>query len=245
MPESGKTRSPLYPAISLRDAVTKAEMLFNQEHLHVAGRDVVARALGYATVNGSSNTVISALSKYGLVDTVPRGIKVSELALDIITRERGEFERRRAVQEAAIKPTLFSELHEHYGNSLPSDQNLRAYLIRNRFNPHTVDVVVRAYRDTVEYLHEEAGSSYVEPTEELRNEEDSLPPMMKPTPPSGPRVNATEPASDADFVVRIGDGCTVRAVFTGEVTQEAIQKLIQYLEVSKDTYPAQKKPPAQ
>ena len=63
-----KPRSPNYPACSLQKALDYARKVYSQNHLHTAPRDVVAKAMGYGTLNGGSLTAISALKKYGLLD---------------------------------------------------------------------------------------------------------------------------------------------------------------------------------
>src|SRR4051794_26283688 len=102
-------RSPNYPGIGLREAVSRVNLLYKAEYTHLCTREVVAEAIGYTSLNGSSATVISAIAKYGLLENVGDEYRVSPLAVDIILHHKGEPERLAAIREAAFKPALFNE----------------------------------------------------------------------------------------------------------------------------------------
>ena len=161
-------RSPNYPAISLPEAIRRATMVFKQEQRHAADKEVIAKAIGYGGLNGGSNVVISALTKYGLLELGGKGeqLKLSGNALDILIHDTGEHDRMRAVQEAAFTPSLFSELYDAYGRDIPSDHNLRAFLLKRGFNQKTVDSVIRSYRDTIEFVNMETEGSNMESVDE-------------------------------------------------------------------------------
>lgn len=57
-----------------------------------------------------------------------------------------------------MRPALIRRLVEHFAEGLPSDVNLRDYLVRmQRFNPESVATFIKVFRDTVEFaqLYEE------------------------------------------------------------------------------------------
>src|SRR6185437_15171265 len=56
--------------------------------------------------------------------------------------------------KAAFLPTLFAEFQRQYGDTLPSDENLRSFLIKRGFSPNTVDGPIRAYRETIALVTE-------------------------------------------------------------------------------------------
>src|SRR5437868_2887788 len=120
-----KVRSPNYPVISLADAVGRASLVFDKETRHPADREVIAKTLGYGGLNGASLGIISALIKYGLLEPIGDQLRVSAQTLDIVLHSPGEPERVAAIRTAAYTPSLFSELHDRYGDQLPSDQNIR------------------------------------------------------------------------------------------------------------------------
>ena len=63
-----KLRSPNYPSISLENALAKIKKVYDVEHTHPAAREVIAKALGYNTLNGTSLSLLATLSRYGLLE---------------------------------------------------------------------------------------------------------------------------------------------------------------------------------
>src|SRR5215204_4479076 len=103
-------RSPNYPVISLRDAVDRIRAVWDAENKHPADKQTIARALGYGTLNGASMGVISALLKYGFLESLPGGqLRISPLGIDVANYGRLEPERVGAIKQAAFRPALFSE----------------------------------------------------------------------------------------------------------------------------------------
>src|SRR5438309_12108284 len=98
-----RIRSPNYPAVSLPDAIDKVTALYRNLHTHSAPREVVAKGMGYNSLNGASATTISALHKYGLLERNGDEIKVSERALRILHPHSPE-ERASAIRDAASQP---------------------------------------------------------------------------------------------------------------------------------------------
>lgn len=234
-------RSPNYPAISLPEAIAKARTVYEKEYNHPSPREVVVKAMGYSGINGASSTVFSAITKYGLIESVGNDqYRISPLALDIFLHNRGDAPRRNAIEKAAFAPPLFAELREFYGKALPSDDNLRAYLIKKDFNPKSVGDVIRAYRDTIELVEDETkGYNPIETKEDkslMTHQTQTL------TTPAQPTLFSNQALEDDDsiLVFKLSRTSNVRVIFNGEVTQEAIAKLIILLEASKDTYPTQK-----
>ena len=63
-----KARSPGYPAIGLKEAVEKAKGIYEEDYQNPIPRVVAAQHMGYASLNGKSLGVLSALIKYGLLE---------------------------------------------------------------------------------------------------------------------------------------------------------------------------------
>ncbi len=149
-----RVRSPNYPAMSLPASIEAARKIYEKEHTHKADPEVMAKALGYSGINGASATALSALKKYGLLLDEGKQLKISPEALAILVEPRDSKDRAKLVVAAAFSPSLFSELKEHYGETVPSDENIRAYLLKRGFSPSTVDAPIRAYRETMELVTE-------------------------------------------------------------------------------------------
>jgi hypothetical protein len=147
-----RVRSPNYPAISLPEAITRAKTIYDAEQHLAAPREVIAKHLGFGGLNGGSSRIISALTKYGLLEEVSGDkVKVSPLAMSIL-HHKTPAEKASAIKEAASKPPLFSEIASEWNGAQPSDANLRTYLIRRNFGADALDRVIQAYKDTIELV---------------------------------------------------------------------------------------------
>lgn len=241
-----KVRSPNYPSISLPEAITRVRAVYEKEHRHVTSKEVIVGAMGYTSLNGASTSVLSALAKYGLLESVGDQYRVSKEAQDVLVHRKGDPEYEAGIRRLALRPPLFDELFDLYGDSLPSDHTIRTYLItKKEFNPRTVNAAIRSYRDTMEFVKVEAGGL------EVPDEADEAPaevPMQAPFASSNPAVSRgggglvpalamAAAAPDHELVFNLAEDCVARISFIGQVTQEAIEKFVAYLNISKDTYP--------
>lgn len=259
--KSKRTRSPNYPAISLAEALPRIAQIYEREFTHPADSDTLAKALGYSSVNGASDGVISALKKYGLLESAGnREYRLSSGAIDICLHQRGDPERVKAICEAAFTPPLFAELHDEYGEVLPSENNLRVKLVKKGFNPKSVGDVIHAYRDTLELVSQEAPAYNAAVAGKGEGESKDVKPagetpMQQPANqstafiPSGSKAQIAQviaaanaplpPLSDNEslLVFKLSRDSEARVIFNGQVTQEAIDKLAALLNLSKDAYP--------
>lgn len=153
-----RIRSPNYPAISLADAVKRIETVHAREHQHPAAREVVVKGMGYSGIHGTSLGALSAAMKYGLLEQDGKGedYRVTDRAIAIL-HPHNPAEKAEAIRAAARSPSLFNELLEHFKGVLPSDDNLRAYLIRRGFTQSSLPAVVQAFRETMELVSPDAG----------------------------------------------------------------------------------------
>lgn len=169
-----RIRSPNYPAFGLPEAVEKIEAVYRELHNHSGPREVVAKALKYSGLNGASATAISALHKYGLLEKVGDGVKVSDRAMQIL-HPQSTTERAEAVRQAAAEPTLFTELAARFPGHRPSEELLRNYLLRNNFSPAAVGSVISAYRETSDMVERE---SVMETVASPKPKVDEMPPLQ-------------------------------------------------------------------
>jgi hypothetical protein len=244
-----KGRSPNYPSVTLGEAIERIRLVYKAEHTHRADKNVVARDLGYTGLNGKSITLIGALKRYGLLDTEGDGLRVTDDAVTILELPDNDPTRIEAVEKAAFTPTLFEELRDTFGESLPSDDNLRHYLIKKNFLPKAANDVVRIYRDNLQ-LVSVSKSLYnrdmkPEPSPALTNiplSRTHAPPVsseevfrkFNQQPDPAPQLSGEDVLS---FNLSRTGKAQVR--FNGQVTQEAIKKLIALLDLSLDTYPTE------
>jgi hypothetical protein len=267
-----KLRSPNYPKINLETAVNKVDLVYKAEHTHPADREVVARDLNYTSLNGASLTTIGALNSYGLLEAVGDQLKVSEDAVTILELPKGHHERVAALLRRANAPKLFAELQQEFGDSLPSDVNLRHSLIKRKFLPKGADEAIRVYRETKSFVNAEAreysGSEKGGPEGQFKpfvetpmqssvrsphvgpNQTSFGTGTERPVDPSKVRI-ATEDGRPLVFrqltelAFKLSRGSEAKITIYGDASQEAIDKLVQHLNLSKDTFPTQEEIAAQ
>lgn len=155
MDEKQRVRSPRHPSISLREAEDAARKIYSKDGMNPVDRESAVQHLGYSSLNGASATALASLKQYGLVTDSGKGmLRLSELALDLLEPESDEG-RAVALKTAAFSPDLFAALRERFPDSVPSESNLRAHLIRQQFTVTAVKAVVPAYLETCEYVRSE------------------------------------------------------------------------------------------
>lgn len=168
------TRSPSYPSIDLEMAISLAEIIKNKEgggshfvpYQSVVGhwRYASRSGAGVFPRSGAGVLRIAALKKFGLIDDKGSGdkreIKLTELALKILCykdESENAHEYLSAIQEAALKPSIHSELWEKWSGELPSDQTIKVYLVLQRegarFAESSVDNFINQFRATVSFAN--------------------------------------------------------------------------------------------
>ena len=244
---SVRVRSPNYPVLDLRDAVQKVRTVYQKQNVHPASRDVIAKVLGYAGLNGASGGVVSTLVKYGLMEQAAGDqIKVSGDGLDVVVHRKGDPEYAAVIERAAFRPTLFRELHDQYGHSLPSDHTLRANLLHRQFNPKVVDSVIRVYRDTLEFVDAETegvnapqGQDMDEPqmqTPETVDTGESRSPVLSPSSATTSVAPATA-LNERVITVALEEGSHARVSFPSHATQDDVDLVVAILNLNKRKFP--------
>lgn len=151
-----KARSPVYPAIGLKEAIDRVKLVYAKDYTNKVPRDIIAQHMGYSGLSGKSLGVLSALSKYGLLEGRGSETRVSQLAVTIIAHEPGSPERVQALREAASMPSLFVEMDERSQGGRGSDAALRAWLLTEGFIPAAADAAIRSYRETKQLVEAES-----------------------------------------------------------------------------------------
>lgn len=238
-----RIRSPNYPQLSLPEAINRAKLIHAAERHLAAPKEVIAKHLGYNGLNGASLVAISALGKYGLIEEVNGDkVKVSPLALSILYPKSPQ-EKNEAIEEAALKPALFAEIHNEWEGHRPSEENLRSYLIRRNFATEALDRVIKSYRETIDLVTQESeeydpanvGSSGQKQEEGTMR--DQFP--MTPSPPTsgeGVGVHPTVKADSGDFRVSFTDGGGAIEVSGRLKSAKSVERLIKALEAGKTLF---------
>jgi len=236
--EQRENRSPRYPSFGLSEAIPLAQKLWDKERRTMVPPDVAVKAWGYSSLSGIARTKLATMKQYGLLDEDRQGVRVSDLALEILQREAGSEQYQSAVRQAGLKPDLFKQL----ATALPEASNdaLRRELVfRRGFLDAAADQVIKAYRDTVSLI----GPSAPEPEEKEpyaeaaagERKSPTLPPGMTRSRPAnlgGAGFGAYEPAERA-YVWPLPNGVIAEVKFTGPAGPVHFDFLQQYLELAK------------
>lgn len=174
-----KTRSPEYPAISLKEAIDRVKMIYDKDYQNRLPKQVIAEHMGYKSLSGASLPVLSALTKYGLLEGRGDETRVSDLAVALIAHPPGTPERMDALKQASVLPELFAELDGRFTDGKGSDQAIRSYLLTRKFIPGAADAAIRAYRDTKQLVEAESAGY-----DDGRKQEPSMSPAGQPHNPS-------------------------------------------------------------
>jgi len=225
-----KHRSPAYPATGLSEAIERVRRLFDKEKRTLVQPLVAATDLGYKSLNGPSRTMLSALKKYGLIEELKQGLRVSDLAVAIL-HPTSEEQRLAALREAAVRPDLFRELQQTHANG--SNDNIAHFLIQRGFSAQAATQAVTAFRDTMVVAKLDASGN--NPPEDGAESEVTT---MGTTIAFG-KAGAPAASNAAPVSLRwpLPGGVIAELRFTGPVTKEHFDILERYLAIAKETAP--------
>ena len=152
-------RSPNCPQIPFIEAAEKGRKVYDVEHTHPAAKPVIATDLGYSGINGRSLSLIGALRQYGILEGSGEAMRISDDAVAFYELGEGE-EKRAALERMVLKPPLFAEMRSQFGATIPSEANLKHWLIKKKFLPNAADDVIRVYKANLELVSgEQSGYS--------------------------------------------------------------------------------------
>lgn len=172
-------RSPNYPAISLVDAVDRVKMLYDKDRKAGAPIDVALKHLGYSSRNGAALRVLAALKTFGLTEERDGRIFVSPSALDVLVYPENDDRRKRPLRDCALKPATYQKVYDRYKDGLPSDETVKAELIREfGFNDKVVDGFLNDFKATLDFAGVKFGDSSQDATQ---NTEQPVHPVSRAT----------------------------------------------------------------
>ena len=231
-----RTRSPGYPVIGLGEAIEKVTLVYRKDYQNKIPRSVLAEHMGYNSLNGKSLGVLSALSKYGLLEGRGEENWVSDLALQIIAHETRSPERLQAIREAALMPDLFGQVQQRFPNGA-SESALRSFLLTQKFIPQAAEIAAKAYRDTMQLLSSEmvdyhSPSDANKPSEDMRQLRDHGVDIKDDwsitSAPPGRTVGEREYLRN-----QLSPSCEIRLLVKGEIGAPELRKLRQLIYLSE------------
>jgi len=142
-----KSRSPNYPTLDLNAALEAIRPVFKAENRNKFSRLVLAEHLGYSSLNGRALSKIGAVRAYGLIEGSGDDLRLSDDAITALMAPEQSQERIAALERSALKPTLFQELRQEF-QGLPSENNLRFWLIKRHFTPEAASKATETFLTT-------------------------------------------------------------------------------------------------
>ncbi len=145
----------MYPFLSLRDAISRVQTLWQHEKRNPAPIPVAASHWDYAAKSSGAFQTISALKQFGLLNDEGSGdkrqVRLSEPALAILREEQGSEEWLSQIRAAALRPPIHRELWDRFKTEA-SDKNLQTYLVFDRkFAEFGATTLIKLYRDTINF----------------------------------------------------------------------------------------------
>ncbi|HYL35215.1 MAG TPA: hypothetical protein VEV17_04825 [Bryobacteraceae bacterium] len=231
-------RSPNYPTVGLREAVTRVRKLYEADGKAGAPAELAAVHIGFAKPHGQAMSVLAALKKFGLVSDVNGRWVPSQRAIEILNLPESDERRQRALRDAALSPEIYRQLVEaHKETGWPKSDVLESELVTYRnFNPNSVGDFVRDLKDSLEFaglsdlgaleLDGEREPEVIE-APELYPSKEKADKLMKPL------AGRTPVGSE----IPVAPDCVMGVNAMGHVTQGGIDKLIAYLQLIKGSFP--------
>ncbi|HEX9789695.1 MAG TPA: hypothetical protein VGA60_03445 [Kiloniellales bacterium] len=215
-----KTRSPNYPTLPLSEAVAAIRPVFKGENRNKMSRIVLAKHMGYTSLNGRALSKIGAIRAFGLIEGSGDQIRVSDDAITIVTAPEGAPEKQAALQRCALHPSLFKDLRKAFPDDLPSHDNLRFNLIQRKFTEDAAEKAAKSFLSTMRIVSGDS-EEYDSPENEAEQENmEHQQQFTKPPPPPKPGVQR------AEFPLTEG---TVRLDFPSALSSESFEDLEEWL----------------
>jgi hypothetical protein len=145
----GKVRSPNYPNIPLGAALEAVRPAYIKEHRNKMSRLVLAKHLGYNSLNGRALGKIGAIRAYGLIEGSGDELRISEDGQAAIAAPVGSSQKQEALGRLAGRPSLFADIRKQYPETHPSLDNLAFWLVTQGFTQKAAEKAAKSYLSTM------------------------------------------------------------------------------------------------
>lgn len=150
-----KVRSPNYPAMDLEAALEAVRPAWKAENRNKMSRTVLARHMGYTSLNGRALGKIGAVRAYGLIDGSGDVLHISDDAIIALAApDKHDFRVRDAMLRLALKPQLFQDLRKEYA-TLPSEENVRFNLVQRHFTEDAAGKAAKSFLATMRLVYDD------------------------------------------------------------------------------------------
>jgi hypothetical protein len=144
-----KVRSPNYPLMSLGPALEAIRPAYKKENRNKMSRSVLAKHMGYNSLNGRALGKIGAVRAYGLIEGSGEELRITDDAVKALMAPADSQERLDALGLLANRPALFQELRKDFPNTMPSLHNLQYALVKRQFTEDAAEKAAKSYLATM------------------------------------------------------------------------------------------------
>jgi hypothetical protein len=156
-PRPERTRSTSHPAFGLATAIQKARLIHQAEQTAPVPFVVAVKHLGFSGPTGPALRALAALKMFGIMTEEAGHYRLTNEGLAVLTQQEGA---RDALGQMALRPEVFRQILAKYPEQLPSNQSLKATLVRDfRLTEATADTIIVALHETLDFVRGSAASS--------------------------------------------------------------------------------------
>jgi hypothetical protein len=143
-----------FPIVTLRQAIDRLASLYQGNETEALTTADAAKRLGFAELSGPARRVLRALIDYGLIEEAARQrLRMTRLATHLLNAA-SEFERDKALVDAADRPPLFHKMNKKFRDRQPDNAELMQWLGDHRLAGESADDALRIYRRTSQLVRE-------------------------------------------------------------------------------------------
>lgn len=167
-----KVRSPNYPSVDLAGAIELVRPVFKAENRNKMSKSVLAKHMGYTSLNGRALGKIGAVRAYGLIEGSGDELRLSDDAIVALAAPT-DAARNQARLRLALKPQLFQDIRKDFPDSLPSEDNITFWLIQRQFTAEAAGKAAKAYLATMR-LAAGQPTGYTPPDDDEDEDDDEI-----------------------------------------------------------------------
>lgn len=240
-------RSPKYPTISLEAAVARARAFYDKERRNTVPVPIAVKHWGYQPKSSGGLKTVAALINFGLMgdkgSSDERKVFLTDAAMRILLDNRAESpDRLKLIQDAALKPKIYSDILASYPDGLPSDETLQHFLIFEKdFNTESVRGFLKDFRATLAYAKLADSGNFEALPENIDENQMQQPatPERKPPQAPGQPIVLSELLSPSVLERewmrgKLPQDKSYRIMVSGDLGPKDINKLIRLLEAQRD-----------
>ncbi len=232
--EGKGSRSPNYPAVSLKKSVEQVGQLYDTHKAHIVPVKMVRELWGYKAKNSSiGDQCVAAAKSFGLIEIEGKGelrkVRISNRG-HRIHMKAPDYEN--LLKKTALSPAIYSEIWEHFQGDLPNDELLKNYLLWEhspRFNEKYVDRFIALFRESISFSNLTSGDIMEgEETENNKPENEKIDDKI----PKG-NMPMTPKIGTFDLPIPLLDGLSAFLRIPRPMSEENYSHLVNFLKTIK------------